>query len=180
MQTTFIKTATIMALLMLPAACGGGRSSGPNLMTLEKTGSGPDEFSILPTLPLENPQDYVSLPSPTPRGTNITDPNPLGDAVAALGGNAGALAENGALGADDALFTHASRFGFSSDIRAVTAAEDLEFRRNNRGRVLERAFNVNVYFRKYRRQSLDQQAELLRLRRAGIRTPAAPIEVAAQ
>lgn len=173
MQTTFIKTATILALLMLPAACGG-RNSEPDLLNLTKSGSGPDEFAILPARPLENPEDYANLPTPTPGGSNRTDPNPLADAVVALGGSAGALAEDGNAGPDSALLAHASRNGYSPDIRQVTAAEDLEFRRNNRGRTLERWFNVSVYFRKYREQSLDQHAELLRLRQAGIRTSAAP------
>jgi hypothetical protein len=35
-------------------------------------------------------------------------------------------------------------------------------------------FNVSVYFKAYRPQSLDQYAELYRLRRAGVRTVAAP------
>mgnify|MGYP000594408652 CR=1 FL=1 len=174
MQTTFIKTASILALLMLPAACGGGRGEGPNLMTLGGAGSGPDEFSVLPTRQLETPEDLVTLPTPTPGGTNITDPNPVADAVVALGGSVNALTPNGTVGADGALLSHASRFGYSPDIRAVTAAEDLEFRGRNRGRILERAFNVNVYFRKYRREALDQHAELARLRRAGIRTSSAP------
>ena len=173
MQTTFIKTATILALLMLPAACGGGRNSEPDLLELTKTGTGPDEFAILPSRPLETPTDLAALPTPTPGGNNRTDPNPLADAVVALGGSASALTEDGTAGPDSSLLAHASRHGYSPDIRQVTAAEDLEFRRNNRGRVLERAFNVSVYFRKYRHQALDQQAELQRLRQAGIRTSAA-------
>jgi hypothetical protein len=44
----------------------------------------------------------------------------------------------------------------------------------NDGRLLERLFNVNVYFKAYRSQELDQYLELQRLRRLGIRTPAAP------
>jgi hypothetical protein len=39
---------------------------------------------------------------------------------------------------------------------------------------LERLFNVNVYFKAYKKQELDQYRELERFRRAGIRTPAAP------
>jgi hypothetical protein len=50
----------------------------------------------------------------------------------------------------------------------------LEFRQVNRGLLLERAANVNVYFRAYAKQALDQHAELARLRGAGVRTPAAP------
>ena len=50
----------------------------------------------------------------------------------------------------------------------------MPFRRANDGRLVERLFNVNVYFRAYEPYELDQYAELERLRRAGIRTSAAP------
>ena len=59
-------------------------------------------------------------------------------------------------------------------LEELLAAEDLEFRRQNDGRVLERLFNVNVYYEAYESQSLDKYFELQRLRNAGIRTPAAP------
>ena len=70
--------------------------------------------------------------------------------------------------------------GRSEAIRTELAEDDLEFRRRNNGRVLERVFNVNVYFRAYKRQSLDQYAELERFRRLGVRTPAAPPEAVAE
>ena len=54
------------------------------------------------------------------------------------------------------------------------AAEDVEFRRKNNGRLLERLFGTNVYFRAYRKQALNQQAELERWRAAGAGTPSAP------
>ena len=50
----------------------------------------------------------------------------------------------------------------------------LQFRRDNNGKVMERLFNTNVYFKAYLEQSLDQHAELARWRRAGVRTSAAP------
>ena len=62
----------------------------------------------------------------------------------------------------------------SRDIRDVLAAEDLEFRSRNRGRPLERLFNVNVYYRAYKKQSLDQHVELERWRKAGVRNVGAP------
>jgi hypothetical protein len=70
--------------------------------------------------------------------------------------------------------SHAARFGVTPGIRDQLAAEDLEFRRSNRGRPLERLFNVNVYFRAYREMSLDRYAELERWRAAGVRTPGVP------
>ncbi len=155
--------------LLLLAACGG--DGEPRLMNLRQTGDGPDEFAILPPKPLELPASLQELPEPTPGGGNRTDPTPHADAIVALGGRA----EAGTAG-DAGLLSHTGRYGRAADIRAVTAAEDLEFRRSNKGRVLERIFNVNVYYRAYRDQSLDQHAELARWRRAGIRTPSAPPE----
>ena len=59
-------------------------------------------------------------------------------------------------------------------IRETLAAEDLEFRRKNDGRILEKIFNVNVYFKAYKKMWLDQHAELARWRKAGAKTPSAP------
>jgi hypothetical protein len=74
------------------------------------------------------------------------------------------------------LVSAATRYGVSPQIRQQLAREDLEYRRRNDGRLLERIFDVNVYHRAYRRQALDQQRELERFRRAGARTVAAPPE----
>jgi len=153
------------------SACGGGTGE-PNLLNISQPRSeGPDEFSVLPTKPLEMPQDMASLPNPTPGGSNRTDPTPEADAAAALGGNAAVLARRST---DGALVAYAGRYGVDPNIRPSLAAADLEFRRQNDGRLLERLFNVNVYFRAYESMELDQYRELLRLRRAGIRTSAAP------
>ncbi|MBF9058930.1 DUF3035 domain-containing protein [Rhodobacterales bacterium HKCCSP123] len=162
-----IKTLTLGAALVALAACGG--AGDPRLMNLRNTESGPDEFSVLPTEPIEMPQNLRELPPPTPGGMNRTDPDPEGDAIRALGGNP----ERAARASGDVI-SYASRFGVAPDIRGTLAAEDLEYRRSNDGRLLERIFNVNVYFRAYRPMALDRYAELERLRRAGIRTPAAP------
>ncbi len=165
-----ITVATILALS--PGACGN-RNTQPDLLNFPGAKS-PDEFTVLPGKPLEAPEDYGFLPAPTPGGGNRTDPTPKADAVVALGGRGAAIARDGAPGADGGLIAHASRFGTAPDIRRTLAAEDLQFRRRNNGRLLERLFNVNIYFRSYERQSLDQYAELRRLRRLGVRTPAAP------
>jgi hypothetical protein len=157
---------TLGAALIALAACGGG---DPRLMNIRNTESGPDEFSILPTAPIVIPENRSDLPQPTPGGANRTDPDPLGDAIRALGGNP----DRGVQQAGG-LTAYAGRFGVSSDIRDVLAREDLAFRSQNSGRLLERVFNTNVYFRAYDSVSLDRYAELERLRRAGVRTPAAP------
>jgi hypothetical protein len=162
-------TLTLGAALLALAACGG--LNDPRLMNVRNLESGPDEFSVLPTEPIEIPQNLRDLPAPTPGGVNRTDPDPEGDAIRALGGNP----ERAARAAGDVV-SYASRFGVAPDIRGVLAAEDLEYRRQNDGRLLERVFNVNVYFSAYRPMALDRYAELERLRRAGVRTPAAPPE----
>jgi hypothetical protein len=160
---------TLCAVLL--AACGS-RDKEPKLLNIRS--DGPDEFTILPTKPLQAPPDFKSLPPPTPGQSNLTDPSPEADAVAALGGNPGALTRAGIPGADSALVSHAGRNGIQSGIRSDLAAADLEYRRRNDGRLLERLFNINVYFKAYRPYELDQYAELARLRRLGVKTPAAP------
>ena len=157
------------ALSLLLAACGG--SDQPELMNIRKTSEGPDEFAILPPKPLQMPESLAALPVPTPGGANLTDPTPESDAIAALGGKPGAGSN------DAALVAYAARMGSTAGIRGVLAGEDLEYRRKNDGRLLERVFNVNVYFDAYEPMSLDQQAELARWRRLGLATPSAPPEL---
>ncbi len=166
--------AMLGAVLMLSACGGGGKE--PRLLNIRSQSRAPDEFTVLPTKPLQLPENLASLPEPTPGGSNITDPTPEADAVAALGGNPAALARTGIARSNGGLVSYASRFGTSSSIRQTLAAEDLEYRRDNDGRLLERVFNVNVYFRAYAPMSLDQYAELERWRRAGARTVGAPPE----
>ena len=166
MRRTGRTMALAVALLTL-VACGGGRP--PHLMNLTSSTDGPDEFGILPPKALELPDSLTDLPEPTPGGTNLTDPTPNEDAIAALGGRPGAGS-----GGDAGLLNHTARYGRAAGIRTQLAAEDLEFRSKNRGRPLERLFNLNVYFRAYKKQSLDQYAELQRWRRAGARNPSAP------
>ncbi len=162
--TAIIALAAVLCL----AACGKG---APQLMNLTAT-EGPDEFGIVPPKPLAMPDSTAELPAPTPGGANRTDRDPEAEAVAALGGNPGAA--KGPASGDSALYAHAARYGVEAGIRSTLAAEDLEWRRDNNGRVLERLFNVNVYYKAYLDQRLDQQAELARWRDAGVRTSSAP------
>jgi len=157
-----------LAMLAL-AACS---SDEPRLMNLRASGNGPDEFAIVPPKPLETPEDLTALPEPTLGGSNRTDPTPEADAIVALGGRPGTA--TGVPAGDGALVNAASRNGRTDGVREDLAAADLQYRRDNNGRVLERLFGVNSYFRSYRPQSLDQQAELQRWRRAGARTVSAP------
>ena len=162
--------AVAMTAMLALSACGGDKT--PSLMNLRSSTNGPDEFGILPPKALELPEDLATLPEPTLGGANRTDPTPNADAIAALGGNL--KAAGGIPAGDSGLVRYASRSGTAAGIRETLAAEDLEYRRKNDGRLLERLLNVNVYFKAYRKQSLDQQADLLKWRKRGLRTPSAP------
>ena len=170
MRSARVVLATAGAALLVLAGCGG--TGVPNLMNVRSETNGPDEFAILPPKPLELPENLADLPEPTPGGANLTDPRPFDDAILALGGKP--QSASGVPAGDGALYSYATRKGVTAGIRQTLAAEDLEFRQKNDGRLLERLFNVNVYFKAYRNQSLDQYAELERWRRAGARTPSAP------
>jgi Protein of unknown function (DUF3035) len=168
---TATRTVFALAAAVVLSACGNGNDT-PSLFNLEQQGNGPDEFAILPPRPLQLPENLAELPAPTPGGANLTDPTPNADAIVALGGNPGAA--GGIPAGDAALVAHAGRLGTTPGIRDRLASEDLEWRRDNQGRVLERLFNVNVYYRAYADQSLDQQRELAFWRSRGARTPSAP------
>lgn len=164
------RTFAALCIATALAACAADRD--PELMNVtQKRGEGPDEFGILPTKPLTMPENLATLPEPTPGGSNLTDPTPFADAAGALGGNAAVLNRPSR---DGALIAFATRGGVDPNIRATLAAEDLAYRRANDGRLLERLFNVNVYYKAYAPMSLDQHAELRRLRRLGLRTSSAP------
>ncbi len=162
--------AASVALIAL-AGCGGGDRT-PNLMNVVSSTSGPDEFAIIPPKALQMPEDLVALPEPTPGGSSRTDVTPNEDAIVALGGRVPVA--GGVPSSDGALVAAATRNGAASGIRQTLATEDLQYRRDNDGRLLERLFNVNVYFKAYKPYSLDQQAELARWRDRGVATPSAP------
>lgn len=155
-------------------ACGGD----PRLMNISAGQNSPDEFAVLPTRALSMPPDLAVLPAPTPGGANITDPTPQADAVAALGGDPGRLADQGVAAADQALVAHASRRGNQADIRSRLAQADVEWRSRNSRRPLETLFGTSVYLRAYRAMTLDPVAEQLRWQRAGARTSTSPAPAA--
>ena len=169
------KSAGMIAIAAIVALAGCSGPENPRLMNVRSTGEGPDEFAVLPQKPLEMPENLAALPPPTPGTPNRTDIRPEADAIAALGGNPETLTRGGTIPASDGgLVNYAARYGVTPGIRQTLAAEDLEYRRNNDGRLLERWFNVNVYFRAYEPLSLDQYAELARWRAVGVRTVSAP------
>ncbi len=161
----FTKTAIsgpILAMVFLVSGCG----DGGNLDNVNAVSDGPDEFAVLPGKPLQTPTDFANLPVPTPGGSNATDPTPIVDAVAALGGNPAAVSRTGIPAADSALLAHTGRYGVSTDIRSELAGRNPN-RQRGRG-FFGRLFNG------IGGQALDKYRELERLRAAGIRTPSAP------
>lgn len=161
--------ALVLAMAAAAVLAGCGPASDPRLMNVRAQGPGPDEFAVLPGKPLAMPPDFAQLPPPRPGAPSRTDPTPEADAIIALGGNPGR-----GVAADNPLMAHVGRFGVSPGIRQTLAAEDLDYRRRNDGLLLERWANVNVYYRAYGNQSLDQYAELERWRRRGVTNVAAP------
>lgn len=161
---------SLLALVVL-TACG---SDNPDLMNFAASRTGPDEFLVAPARPLETPPDPKALPAPILGAQNRADPTPFEDAVVALGGSASALKRDSIPASDGGLVRYAGRYGTDPTIRKTLADEDLKFRRDNDGRLLERWFNVNVYYDAYSSMSLDQQAEIARFRRMGVETPSAP------
>ncbi|SHH24374.1 Beta-barrel assembly machine subunit BamF [Cognatiyoonia sediminum] len=149
--------------------CAGERG----LRDLRSSTGGPDEFSVVPSAPLEIPET-LALPTPTPGGSNRTDINPNANAVVALGGSPARAFAGGIPASDSALVARASRYGTQADIRPVLAAEDEAFRQ--RGRILN-VFNVlgrDRYYQTYASQALNAYGELDRFRAAGVATPSAP------
>lgn len=159
------KATVAIGLALLLAACGGDRT----LHRLDSGANGPDEFSVMPLRPLTMPES-LNLPPPTPGGANLTDPAPIADAMAALGGRDGA----GPAG-DAALIAHVSRNGADPAIRATLATEDADFRRRAAALSGANPFGrADPYFPAYARQALDAYAELWRFRNLGVAVPSAP------
>jgi hypothetical protein len=162
-----------MIVLGCAVALAGCGQKG--LRQLSSTGSGPDEFLVMPVEPLSAPASYAALPAPTPGGSNLTDPNPKGDAVAALGGNAAALnAGQPVPGSDGALVAAASRYGVEQNVRTSLAEADAKFRKRQRRSGRIKLFPVDRYEQAYRKESLDPHNENTRFRQSGFGTPSAP------
>lgn len=157
-------TAMLMAVLAV-SACGGGDN---RLIQLQSPHEGPDEFAILPTRPLEMPANFAELPAPAPGAGNRVDPDPVGDAVVALGGRPGAG------GGDAALVAAAGRHGIDPGVRGALASEDAAYRAKQSPRFLERLFGSSTYDRVYSDQIAGSYDELGRWRAAGAKTPSAP------
>lgn len=166
---------TFLILCLGLAACSS-RGDDIVLKRIKDKGNGPNEFTILPTKPLQSPDDFNALPTPAPGTVNLVDPRPKEDGAAALGGNPAAMQGTAPAASDGGLVRHANRFGATAGIRQQVRQEDIETRRK-RGRVnLIRIGNSDDYTDAYKNQWLDASREERRLRQRGIQTPSAPPE----
>jgi hypothetical protein len=165
------------AFVLMGAVAGCDTSSGIGRLFAGNEKSGPDEFGIVPTKPLEMPKDYKTLPEPTPGARNLTDPLPEQDAVAALGGRPKLLDSTAVNRNEAGLLAATGRNGTGENIRDVLAAEDKEYRKKNKPRFLERLFKINTYLRNYEPQTLPARRTNELARRKGIKTPTVSPEV---
>ncbi len=153
-------------MILALAACSGGQATRSG----SAAKSGADEFSVMTMNPLDMSVTGGALPVPTPGGTNLAEPDPMANAMRALGGHAATGV--GIPAADAALIARVSRYGVPADIRQTLAAEDAS-RRKVRG-----FFGLfgrgEKYFRIYAAMALDAYAELARFRAAGVAVPSAP------
>ncbi|MBY5972434.1 DUF3035 domain-containing protein [Pseudooceanicola marinus] len=162
------------AIILTICALAGCSSGDGTLRYFSDSGGGPEEFNIVPSKELEQPEDYAALPAPTPGGSNRVDQQPLGDAVAVLGGRPSALEDQGVSTADGALVTYASRAGVDPQIRPTLAAEDEEFRRRKAMFNNLRPFKLDQYYRAYEDQSIDPRNVAQYYVRRGVPVPSYP------
>lgn len=154
---------SVMALTL--AACSGDKP----LRNLATSTTDPEEFAIVPAKPLEIPQNFSELPVPDENQVDRTELLPKADAIAALGGRAGA-----GVAASTELSAHTMRYGLDPAIRSFLAEEDAAFRKR-RGRFTQlKIVPVDRYNRVYRSYTLDANAIADYYRRRGITTPSAP------
>ncbi len=156
--------ALILAASAL-AGCQGGLAGG-----LRKAGvvSKPDEFMVLPTRPLEMPQDLAALPPPTPGAPNRVDYHPRTDAIVGLTGRPPPPGN-----ADGAILV--ARAGPRDPaVRSQLAVEDVEWRQTHHGLFFERVFSSDRELVTYQGMILDAPDEWARMRARGVEVPAAP------
>jgi Protein of unknown function (DUF3035) len=162
-----------IAFLLLPlvlaiSGCGQGGVAG----VLRSSGatSTPDEFLVLPTRPLEIPDNLASLPPPTPGAPSRVEYQPESIAVTGLTGQEGQVrAASGA-----ALLARAGAASNDPQIRARLAQEDAEYRASHGGRLLERLFARDQEALVYRDMTLNAPAVYEQMRARGVQLPAPP------
>lgn len=161
----FWRAMVILAPLAL-AACGEGGVAG----ALRSSGvtSTPDEFMVLPTRPLEMPENFAALPPPTPGAGNRVDYRPHAEAVAGLTGAPGPA------GNADGSSLVAQAGPRQPGVRQTLAVEDVEWRDTHHGLLIPRLIAKDKDTVTYQPMILDAAAEFLRLRSSGVQQPAAP------
>jgi hypothetical protein len=166
-RSSHFRAIALLAAGGLLCACGdGGLAGGLRSAGVAAT---PDEFMVLPTKPLELPDNLAArpLPPPTTGSANRVDQNPRAEALVGLTGRPAAATASG-----EALV---ARVGPGEPgIRATLAAEDSVYRRENRGLFFERLFSRDQEALTYRGMTLDAGAEFELLRSQGVRQPPAP------
>lgn len=167
--TTTCRRAGLALLLIGTAALVGGCQNRNLAGTLRSSGVGgtPDEFMVLPTRPLEMPGDLAMLPVPAPGTANLVDYEPRAEAVAGLSGKP-------TLATADGSGLVARSGPAAPGIRGQLATEDAQYRADNPGLLLERAFARDKNALIYRRMALEPAPEYERVRAAGIGVPAVP------
>ncbi len=147
--------------------------SNKGLRELSTNANGPDEFLVAPVKPLEAPENYSNLPTPTPGQTNLTDRSAVNEGITAFGGRPDS-ATAGIPSGDGALVQHAGRLGVTPGVRQDLADTDAKFRKRKARFTQFRIVPVDRYSQAYRRETLNAEAEAIRWRRAGARTPSSP------
>lgn len=175
MKKAYQITGAAVVMLAL-AGCDTSQGLGRLFATNPHAQTGPDEFGIVPTKPLETPPNFTELPTPNPNARNRVDREPDKDAVAALGGRPERLDSPNLQAGEGALLAAAQRRtgGSGTNIREVLADEDAKLRDRRGPQLLERWFGTDTYFRTYDGDTLRARGTAENLRRRGVRVPAAP------
>lgn len=166
-RSSSIRVTALLVAGGLLAGCGEGGLAGG--LRSVGVGATPDEFMVLPTKPLELPDNLAArpLPPPTTGAANRVDQNPRAEALAGLTGRPSAATANGEV--------LVARVGPGEPgIRATLAAEDSVYRSENRGLFFERLFSRDQEALTYRDMTLNAGGEFELLRAQGVRQPPAP------
>jgi Protein of unknown function (DUF3035) len=171
------RTGACLAGILVLAACSTGSNDPERLSILRTIGLSqppPDEFLVVERHPLEMPTDLRDLPPPNPEGRNLVDPRPRAEVTALLNG-AGLTPDNpGNLSPGEVAFlATASPTPPDPAIRDRLVKDDKDLQTGGRRYGFGTLFGVRTYD-PYKNQLLDPFAEVVRLRAAGVQTPAAP------
>jgi len=160
-----LAAATLLLAATAIAGCQGRGAAG--VLRSAGVAGTPDEFMVLPTKPLEMPENLAALPPPVPGSPNRVDYRPHQDAVAGLTGRP-------ALATTNATALVARAGPVDPNVRAELASEDAAWRATHHGLFFERMFSRDKAVVVYQQMVLDAPAEIERLRRIGVEVPPPP------